>query len=116
MKERSFIDRLNDAIEGLITIFKEQKNMKLHLLVAILVLGTAVFVGLERLEIIVLILAMGLILFAEMINSYLEKIIDFVHPDYHPMLKVIKNALAGTVLFTGIIAFCYPGKDIFPER
>ncbi|MDP8233667.1 MAG: diacylglycerol kinase [Candidatus Saelkia tenebricola] len=105
MKKRSFTARLNNATEGLISIFKDHRNMKLHLLMGVLVFGTGVFLGLDRIELVILIAVIGLILFAEMINSSMEMMIDFYHPDFHPVLKRIKDALAGTVLFMGIVSF-----------
>lgn len=105
MKKRNFIDKLNDAIEGLISIFREHRNMKLHLLIATLILSSGIFLGLGKTQLIILILAISLIMFAEMVNSCLEMMLDFVHPQHHPMLKRIKNALAGSVLFTGIVAY-----------
>lgn len=105
MKERNFFQRLNDAIEGLISIFREQKNMKLHLLVGVLIIALAVFLGLKKVEFVILVLAISFILFAEMLNSSLEWLLNFVHPEYHPALRKIKDALAGSVLFTGIVVF-----------
>jgi len=105
MKKRSFTARLNNATEGLISMFKNHRNMRLYLLAGVLIFGTGVFLGLGRIEIIILVAVIGLTIFAEMINSCLEMILDFVHPDIHPALKRIKDSLAGTVLFVGIVSF-----------
>jgi diacylglycerol kinase (ATP) len=104
-KNRSFLDRLNDAIEGMISIFKDQRNMKLHLLGAIIIFGLGVFVGMGKMELVAVTFALGLIIFAEMVNSCLEMILDFIHPEYHVAINKIKKALAGSVLFIGLSVF-----------
>ena len=105
MRKRAFIVRLNDAVEGLIGVFKEHRTVRLHLLIDSLVFAIGVFLGLGRLELLFLAMALGLILFAEMINSCIEMILDFVHPGYNKKLGKIKDMLAGTVLFMGVVSF-----------
>ncbi|MDD5614123.1 MAG: diacylglycerol kinase [Candidatus Omnitrophica bacterium] len=105
MKKRSFTSRLNNAVEGLIRVFKEHRIVRLHLLVGSLVFATGVFLGLGRIELLFLAMAIGLVLFAEIVNSCLETVLDFVHPDYNPILGKTKDMLAGAVLFMGLIAF-----------
>ncbi|HDL10091.1 MAG TPA: phosphatase PAP2 family protein [Candidatus Omnitrophica bacterium] len=104
-RKRNFLDRLNDAIDGMVSVFKEQRNMKLHLLMAIIIFGLGVFVGMKKMELIGVIFALGMIIFAEMINSCLEMILDFIHPKYNPDISKIKKALAGSVLFIGLGGF-----------
>ncbi|RKY36366.1 MAG: hypothetical protein DRP73_03445 [Candidatus Omnitrophota bacterium] len=104
-RNRNFLDRLNDAIEGMICVFKEQSNMKLHLLAAIVIFGVGVFVGMKKMELAIVVLTMGLIIFAEMVNSCLEMILDFIRPEYDLHINKIKKALAGSVLFIGAGGF-----------
>jgi len=104
MKKRAFTARLNNAVEGLIGVFKEHRTVRLHLLVSSLVFAVGVFLGLGRVELLFLAMALGLILFAEMINSCIEMVLDFIHPDYNKKLGRIKDMLAGTVLFMGLVS------------
>ncbi len=104
MKKRSFTSRLNNATEGLMRIFKEQRNIKLHFLIGLLIFSLGIFLGLNRIELIILLLVVGLTLFAEMINSCSEMLLDFIHPHHNEDLGKIKDALAGTVLFVGLIS------------
>lgn len=48
--------------------------------------------------------AIGLVLVTEMINSVTEAIVDYIKPEYHPQAKYIKDAAAGAVLISAIIA------------
>ncbi|MDP8253526.1 MAG: diacylglycerol kinase [Candidatus Kaelpia aquatica] len=105
MKKRTFTARLNNAVEGLIGVFKDHRTVRLHLLISSLVFAGGVFLGLGRVELLFLAMALGLILFAEMINSCIEMVLDFVHPNYDKKLGKIKDMLAGTVLFMGLVSF-----------
>lgn len=104
MKHRNLVDSFNDAIEGLIHTFRSERNMKIHLFIALLVLSAASFYELSRTETVVLFMAITLVLVAEMINTAIETVIDMVQRDYHPLAKIAKNVAAGGVLVTAINA------------
>ena len=74
MKNRNLIDSFNDAIDGLIQTFRSERNMKIHLIIALLVLLAAIFYNLSRIEFILLFIAMTLVIAAEMINTAIETI------------------------------------------
>jgi diacylglycerol kinase (ATP) len=73
----------------------------------LLLLG--LFLGMSKIELIILFIATGVILLMETINSCIEDVLDFLHPEYNPKIKVIKDMWAGAVLFSGILAgiVCY---------
>jgi diacylglycerol kinase (ATP) len=49
-------------------------------------------------------LAMGLVLVAESLNTAIEKISDFIHPDYNEKIGIIKDVSAGAAFFSAVIA------------
>jgi undecaprenol kinase len=51
-----------------------------------------------------LLLASGGVLAAELINTAIEKLIDDLHPNQHPLLKTVKDTLAGAVLVMAVTA------------
>lgn len=106
MPPRKFIESLNDAIEGLIRIFQEQRNMKLHLIGSLFLLVLGLSIGMGKMELLLLFIVLGLILLMEAINSSIEKTLDFFHPHYDTTIKIIKDMWAGAVLFSGILAGC----------
>lgn len=71
---------------------------------AIIVIGVASRVGLTPGEMAILILTIGVVFVAEILNTAVEKLVDLVSPDYHPLAKVAKDAAAGAVLAAAIIA------------
>lgn len=50
------------------------------------------------------IIALGLILVAESLNTGIEKIADFIHPDYHKEIGKIKDISAGASFFAVLTA------------
>ncbi|BAO56708.1 diacylglycerol kinase [Nonlabens marinus S1-08] len=50
------------------------------------------------------IFAIGLVLTAEGLNSAIEAVADFIHPDYHVKIGHIKDIAAGSVFFAAVIA------------
>lgn len=51
-------------------------------------------------------LAIGLVLGIEGINTAIEKVADFIHPDYHERIGFIKDIAAGAVFFAALSALC----------
>jgi diacylglycerol kinase len=90
------------AIAGLIYCIRSEKNMKIHILATILVVIAALVVGLNPLEWGLLILTVFMVLVAETVNTAVEKTVDLVTTEYHPLAKLAKNLAAGAVLLAAI--------------
>ena len=100
----SLIDSFNYAIEGLIHVLRTHRNMRIHFAVAIAVLVAAVWKGVNRFELIALLLAITFVLVAEMINSAIEQAIDLSTTSFDPLAKLAKDIAAGAVLIAAINA------------
>ena len=98
----SFFSSLNCAIEGVLWAVKTQRHMLVHLLAAVAVLLIALMLRLTLLEFALLALAIILVLFAELINTALEVVVDLVSPDYHPLARRAKDVAAGAVLVASV--------------
>lgn len=118
MKPTRFIDSVNCAIEGVIHAARTQKQMRYHFLAALLVLIAALFLKVSPLEFALLTVSVCLVLFAELINTALEAIVDMVSPEYHPLAKIAKDVAAGGVLVAAVSAavmgYLILSKYIFP--
>lgn len=104
MKIRKIIESFNCAIEGIIETVRTQRNMRFHLLAALIVLTICFFVDLSKVEFLILLITITLVLAAEIINTAIEATIDMTMNHYHPLAKIAKNAAAGAVLITAINA------------
>lgn len=92
------IKSFNHAIAGFIHAIRTQRNMQLHLLVAILVLSFSLLFNLSRIELALVILAISLVIFAELINTAVEIIIDILTQDYSFKARIAKNIAAAAVV------------------
>ncbi|WP_027308582.1 diacylglycerol kinase [Caloramator sp. ALD01] len=104
MKFKKISDSFNYAIEGIIYAIKTQRNMKIHLIAAILVLFLSLFFDFSKLEILILFFTITLVIVLEMINTAIEATIDVTANYYHPLAKIAKNVAAGAVLISAINA------------
>ena len=98
MKPTRFIDSVNCAIEGIIHAVRTQKHMRRHFLAALLVLLAALLLRVSPLEFTLLTVSICFVLFAELINTALETVVDLVSPEFHPLAKIAKDVAAGGVL------------------
>jgi diacylglycerol kinase (ATP) len=104
MAERSFNESINDALSGIKHCLLTQRNIKIHLAAAVLVLLASWLLGLSRLEFAVVIFAIALVLTAEMFNTAVEEAIDLYVKTYSTGARLAKHVAAGAVLTAAICA------------
>ncbi len=109
MKPKSWLESLNCAIDGILWAAKSERHIRYHLVAALAVLFLALFFHVSTLEFFLLVLAALLVIFAELINTAIETVVDLVSPDYHELAKRAKDVAAGAVLVTsvGAVVFGY---------
>jgi diacylglycerol kinase (ATP) len=100
----TMIDSFNYAFEGIIHVLRTQRNLRIHFLVAIGVIAAAAALGVGRIELIVLLLAIAFVLVAEMVNSAIEGAIDVSTTSFDPNAKLAKDIAAGAVLISSAAA------------
>jgi diacylglycerol kinase (ATP) len=106
VKSRSFLESFNSAVEGIIYVVKTQRNMRIHFLVAVILLVGSLFLRphLSPVELMILSFTIVLVLITEMLNTAVEKTIDLMSDTYHPLARVAKDITAGTVLIVSVLA------------
>ena len=100
----SLIDSFNYAFEGIIHVLRTQRNLRIHFAIAIAVIAAAVWVGVQRMQLIALLLAIAFVLVAEMMNSAIEGAIDASTTSFDPNAKLAKDIAAGAVLIASVTA------------
>ena len=111
----SVLQSFNFAFEGIIHVLRTQRNMRIHFAISVAVLIAALAVGVRRLELVALLIAISLVLIAEMINSALEAGIDVATTSFDPLAKLAKDIAAGAVLIATVNAVAV-GYLVFVER
>ena len=111
----SLLESFNFAFEGVIHVLRTQRNLRIHFAVAFAVLIAAVAVGVERLELIALLIAISFVLIAEMLNTALEAGIDVATTSFDPLAKLAKDIAAGAVLIATVNAVAV-GYLVFSDK
>ena len=111
----SILESFNFAFEGVIHVLRTQRNMRIHFATAAIVLIAAVALGVGRLELMALLLAISFVLIAEMINTALEAGIDVATTSFDPLAKLAKDIAAGAVLIATVNAVAV-GYLVFSDK
>lgn len=104
MKKGKLIDSFGYAIVGIFFCLRHERNMKIHYLAAVVVIGCGFYFHITKVEWMVLLIVIGIVMSLEMVNTAVEKTVDLATTDIHPFAKVAKDVAAGAVLLFAIIA------------
>jgi len=100
-KNKHFITSLEFALQGIRTVFKEERNMRTHVFMGIIAIIMGFVFQLTISEWLWLLLVIFLVLVIEIINTVFENVVDMVTDfHFHPIGKKIKDMAAGAVLLT----------------
>lgn len=92
------------AFKGLYYAFAEEQNFRFHIITAVLVFVLMFLVDTSYLEKIILIILVGQVIVAELINSIFERIVDILKPRLHPYAKKIKDMTAAIVFIAALVS------------
>jgi undecaprenol kinase len=103
MKNQHIIRRFQFALAGLKESWRSEKSVRAHIAVGVAVLTLLLVTHPAPLWWALLLLAWGLMLAVELVNTALEKLVDHLHPDQHAIIGVVKDTLAAAVLVMCVI-------------
>lgn len=92
------------AVKGALKLITTEHSVMVQLSLAILMLFAGFYFNISREEWMLQTLAFGLVLGIESLNTAVEKIADFIHPEYHEKIGFIKDIAAGAVMFAATTA------------
>ena len=93
------------ALKGAWLLLRNEASIQVQFVISIIVTIAGFYFDITRTEWILQLLAIGLVMSAEGLNSAIEAIADFIHPDFHSKIGHIKDIAAGAVCIAAIIAF-----------
>lgn len=104
-KAESFVESLNFAIRGILLSLKSQRNFQIEILIAIVAFILAWYLNFTPVESVLLILTVTQVLFAELINTVVEFVVDaYFGNKYSILAKMAKDISAGAVLIVAVLA------------
>ena len=111
-KESFLVNRLKSvgfAFKGAILLLKTEASIKIQFTLGVIVTIAGFYYNISTTEWLIQLLAIGLVMCAEGMNTAIEAIADFIHPEHHQKIGLIKDIAAGAVfiaaIFTSIIGF-----------
>ncbi|MGC1759016.1 MAG: diacylglycerol kinase family protein, partial [Candidatus Cybelea sp.] len=93
-----FLRSFHHAFEGIIYATRTQSNMRVHFVIAALVLLTTLVLRLDRYYVVAVVTLVALVLSLELMNTAIESLVDLLTVAHHPLAKSAKDAAAGAVL------------------
>lgn len=86
------------ALEGIKTAYHDEQNLRIHTIVAILVVLASFILKISSLEFLICIILIGLVLMAEFFNTAIESMIDMITLEENSYAKKAKDVSAAGVL------------------
>ncbi|MEI7896933.1 MAG: diacylglycerol kinase family protein [bacterium] len=90
------------AFKGFAFVVKTQQNFRFHLLVTLAVIVSGFIAKLSPAEWCLVILTIAMVLAIEILNTAVEKLVDFISPGFHEQAGMVKDISAAAVLLTAI--------------
>lgn len=100
LKNDNFIEAWYNAINGIVYTATTQRNFRIQLILAVIVLALSLVYGLGTTEFLCLVFALFFVIFAEMVNTAIETVVDLFVDVYHPKAKIAKDVAAGAVVLS----------------
>ncbi|HJX38725.1 MAG TPA: diacylglycerol kinase family protein [Anaerolineae bacterium] len=100
----NLLESFQHAFAGLWETLKTQRNARIHLSIAVLVVIVGLALELDSQRWAIIALTVGFVFVSELFNTVIEAAIDLVTEEYHPVAKQAKDIAAGTVLVSAIVA------------
>lgn len=92
------------AVRGIRDAVAEQRNLRIHLILAVVVNMLAVALAVSLTERLILWLCIGLVLATELLNTAIETVVDLASPQQHELARKAKDIAAGAVLAASLVA------------
>ncbi|WP_338410057.1 diacylglycerol kinase family protein [uncultured Flavobacterium sp.] len=90
------------AFKGAVKLITTEHSVMVQFLIAVLLIIAGFYFNITKEEWMFQTLTTGLVLGVEGLNTAVEKVADFIHPDYHKKIGFIKDIAAGAVFFAAM--------------
>lgn len=98
----NLVNSFRHAFEGLGYVLRTERNARVHLAVALVVVALSAWLGLSALEWALIVAAIALVFAGEMLNTVIELLVDLITREEHPLAKYAKDAAAGAILLAAL--------------
>ena len=117
-KDSFLVNRLKSvgwAYKGAIILLRTEASIKIQFVVAIMVTIAGFYFEISSTEWLFQVAMIGLVMSIEGLNTAIEAIADFIHPEHHPSIGHIKDVAAGAVFIAAISAIIVAAIIYYPK-
>lgn len=109
--KKSFLN----AFRGIFYCIKNERNIRIHMVVGVFILMFSFFFKLLPIEYAVLTVAVGFVICCEIFNTAIEALVNLSSPSYNSWARIAKDVAAGGVFFSSLVAICV-GIFLFAKK
>lgn len=102
---KRFLNSFKYAANGFKYAYQNEQNLIIHICVTIVTVLAGFIFRLNNIEWLFVLIMIGLVFCAELINTSIEAVVDLVSPEKHPLAKIAKDTASGAVLSLAVVAF-----------
>lgn len=99
-----FVRSFSFSISGLKYAYKYEQSMFVHVIATICVITANIIFKVQPIEWLITVLAIGMVLAAELINTAIEAIVDMVTLEFHPLAKIAKDCGSAATFVLAMMA------------
>lgn len=92
------------GFNGIFHVLKKEEHLKIHVVISLLVIIAGFCFKISPMEWMIIVLCIGLVISAELMNTAIERLSDIVNPNHNPNIGLVKDIAAGAVIITAIIS------------
>lgn len=102
VKTKKIANSFKYAIQGMVMVFKKERNMKIHFFIMFAVIILGFLLKISKVEWFICIILFGIVIAGEVFNTAIETTVDIAMPFKNPKAKIAKDVSAGAVLVLAI--------------
>lgn len=117
-KESFLVNRIKSigfAFKGMLILIKTEASIKVQLFITVVMTFAGFYFEISKSEWMAQLIMIGIVMSMEGMNTAVEYIADFIHPEYHKKIGLIKDVAAGAVFIASIIAVIIAGIIYLPK-
>lgn len=103
------------ALNGLRILFSEEHNSRIHTAIVIAVIIAGFLLKISNTEWLVICILIGMVFSLEIMNSAIENLCDYISPQWHEMIKKVKDLAAAAVFVASVISVVYGAIIFLPK-
>lgn len=101
---RAFFQSTRHALRGVALVFRHEQSFRLQILAGVVVIALAWYFRVPSTHVLILLVMIAAVLSLEIVNSIFERILDGFKPRIHPIVRDVKDIMAGSVLIVSLVS------------